>query len=157
MFMIIIALLTLICSAAIMTGSLINTLISGSNKIYLSYSLLFIIYIINTNVIDIAIFQKIQESIAANVVTSLFSASNHFVLSLDIISLFSTFLLLFYRKLKITESLPVIQSVQLLKYIRHSNTLDSYKQGILGMRSSSALAYYAIYREDFYVLEVCKD
>lgn len=111
MFMTIIALLTLICSAAIMTGSLINTLISGSNKIYLSYSLLFIIYIINTNVIDIAIFQKIQESIAANVVTSLFSASNHFVLSLDIISLFSTFLLLFYRKLKITESLPVIQSV----------------------------------------------
>lgn len=110
MVMLIIALLTLICSVVLLTGSLINTLISGNIKICLSYSFLFIIYILKTNGIDNAIFYKIQAYMAIAVL-GLFNASNHFVLSLEIISLFNAFILIYYHRFKMTQVLPVIQSI----------------------------------------------
>jgi len=105
MLIIIIALLTLICSASILSGSLIGMLFACNHKISLAYSFLFVVYIVQScDIIEYTIFDKLQAYLAAFEFSGLFNASNHFVLSLDIISLFSAFILILFHRLRMTQS-----------------------------------------------------
>lgn len=111
MFIVLIALAALLYSAFTMTGSLMKALLSGSYKASLTYSFLFSAYLVMAVGFDSTVFNKLQAIMAAFIESGLFSASNHFVLSLDLVFLFSALILISYHRFKLAQILPVKQSI----------------------------------------------
>lgn len=107
MLIIVVPLITLAGIGFVMAGTLIKDLMSGKYQASLMYSFLLALYIVQFSGIDYSIFNKLKAYIASITASGVFEMSNHFVLSMNIISFSSALLLVLYHKLKLTQILPV--------------------------------------------------
>lgn len=104
-FMIIsfVALLTMLCSVIVLLTGFKSVCLSGTNKASLACSALFLLYLPNTKEAHSFLLFKLLISSCLVTIYSFLRSSKHFVISLDIVSFFSSLIILLYNNLKIAK------------------------------------------------------
>jgi len=103
----VITLFSLILGLIVWSRPLIVKGMLSHNKALLTCSFLFFLYLVNTQVLTQFLLFKIQTGTCVSSVYRFFAYSNHFIISPEIIFLFSMMIPVLYHTLKITKILPV--------------------------------------------------
>lgn len=105
--MTLLALTAFLYSLILLADSYTGTALPASRRALLASSVLFMLCLVNIQASTGLIFLKILVGSCIEVVSSLFRSSNHFVVTLKIITFFSMMMLIYYHNLKIEKTLLV--------------------------------------------------